>query len=111
MVPWAVVCFISGQWQRSVGLLAVWALTAVFRRVAEPKVLGSQTGLSPILSLVGIYVGMKLAGVLGMILGPVVLLVLSNLGRKGIFEPTAADLRMAFRDVQGLLRADGGHSE
>ena len=45
----------------------VWGVVCVFRRVAEPKAVGSQTGLSPILSLVSMYVGMRLAGVDGVV--------------------------------------------
>ena len=56
----------------SVSGSTIWGVIALFRRVMEPKFVGDQTGLSPILSLVSIYVGMKLAGVLGMILGPTV---------------------------------------
>ncbi len=58
----------------------------MFRRVAEPRFVGDQTGLSPILSLVGIYVGMKVAGVAGMILGPILILVVLNLVGLGIFQ-------------------------
>jgi hypothetical protein len=73
--------------------------------VAEPKILGNQTGLSPILSLVGIYAGMKAGGVLGMVVGPLLLLVLINLGKLGVFRPLADDVRLAADDVSALLRA------
>ena len=105
MVPWAVIDLITGKWQEAVGLLVIWGLIVLFRRVAEPKILGDQTGLSPILSLVGIYAGMKLGGVFGMIVGPLTLLVLINLGKLGIFRPTMDDLRLASRDVMGILKA------
>ena len=77
----------------------------VFRRVAEPKILGDQTGLSPILSLVGIYVGMKLGGVLGMVVGPLLLLVCINLAKLGIFRPAMNDLALAARDINAVLRS------
>ena len=37
----------------------------------EPKIVGDQTGLHPLRSLLAIYVGMKLGGVVAMILAPV----------------------------------------
>lgn len=104
MVPWAVIDLITSNWKETVGLMIVWGAIILFRRVAEPKILGDQTGLSPILSLVGIYVGMRLGGVLGMILGPMLLLVFINLAKLGIFRPTVDDLRMAWRDVAGILK-------
>ena len=65
--------------------------------------MGSQTGLSPILSLVSMYVGMRLAGVLGMILGPILCLVALNICRTGLFDGLAADLSLAIRDTAALL--------
>lgn len=67
----------------------------MFRRVAEPRFVGDQTGLSPILSLVGIYVGMKVAGVAGMILGPILILVVLNLVGLGIFQGFWMDVTAA----------------
>ena len=89
---------------RATALMVIWGVVALFRRVMEPKVVGDQTGLSPILSLVGIYVGMKLAGVLGMILGPIVLLVLLNLAGMGMFDGLRRDVIAAVWDVAAILR-------
>ncbi len=105
MVPWAVVDLIIGNYVGAAQLMVIWGVIALFRRLGEPKILGNQTGLPPILSLVGIYVGMRLGGVLGMIVGPILLLVLLNLGKLGVFRPAAADLRAAARDVISILRA------
>ena len=88
-------------------LMVIWGIIALFRRLGEPKILGDQTGLSPILSLVGIYVGMLLGGVLGMIVGPLLLLVFINLTKLGIFSPVMADLSAAASDVAAILKS--GH--
>ena len=104
MVPWAVVDMILGQYGEAAALMAVWGLIALFRQFAEPKILGDQTGLSPILSLVGIYVGMQAGGVLGMVVGPLLLLVCINLAKLGIFRPVLDDLALAARDIDAILR-------
>lgn len=88
---------------RNMDLMAIWGVIALFRRVMEPKFVGDQTGLSPILSLVSIYVGMKLAGVLGMVFGPVVLLVVLNLAGMGMFRGARLDLEAAARDIAAIL--------
>lgn len=105
MVPWAVVDMILGQYGEAAALMAVWGIIALFRQLAEPKILGDQTGLSPILSLVGIYVGMKLGGVLGMVVGPLLLLVCINLAKLGIFQPVLDDLALAAQDINAILRS------
>ena len=103
MVPWAFVALFTRDFSNAAWLMGIWGVIALFRRVMEPKFVGDQTGLSPILSLVSIYVGMKLAGVLGMILGPVALLILLNLAGMGCFQGLALDLRAAVKDIAAIL--------
>ena len=105
LVPWAVIDMVLAWYGEAAALMAVWGVIVVFRRVAEPKVLGDQTGLSPILSLVGIYVGMRAGGVLGMVTGPLLLLVCVNLARLGIFRPALRDLSLAASDLHAILRS------
>ncbi len=105
MVPWAVVDMVLAQYGEAAALMAVWGVIVLFRRFAEPKILGNQTGLSPILSLVGIYVGMKIGGVLGMVVGPLLLLVCINLAKLGIFRPVLDDLSLAAADINAILRS------
>jgi sporulation integral membrane protein YtvI len=103
MVPWAVMSLFTQDYPSAISLMVIWGIIVVFRRVMEPKFVGDQTGLSPILSLVGIYVGMKTAGVLGMILGPILLLVCLNLAGMGMFRGVRLDLTAAARDIAALL--------
>ena len=104
LVPWAVVDLVTRDVRHAVELMVIWGVVALFRRVGEPKVVGDQTGLSPILSLISIYVGMRLGGVLGMVLGPVVFLVVINVVRLGVFHNTLADLRLAAGDLWAFFR-------
>lgn len=106
MVPWAAADVLLGDFRHALGLMAVWGLVALFRRVAEPKILGDQTGLSPLLSLASVYVGMKLRGVAGMILGPILCLVALNLIRSGVLDRSLADLRLAAGDLAAILRGE-----
>lgn len=110
MVPWAVVDLFLGNYTRAVGLMIIWGVIVVFRRIAEPKVVGDQTGLSPILSLISIYVGMRLYGVAGMILCPILVLVILNLAGLGLFDSTRRDLKLAFEDIMAILRGSRDES-
>ena len=103
MVPWGIALLVLGHWQKGLAMLAVWGVVCLFRRMVEPKIVGDQTGLHPLLSLFAIYVGMKIGGVLAMILAPVLLLMLRNLWRAGMFHATAADLAMVCRDLGAIL--------
>ena len=110
MVPWAVIALFTQDYVTAVNLMLIWGVIALFRRVMEPKFVGNQTGLSPILSLFSIYVGMKTAGVLGMILGPICTLVILNLAGLGIFDGIRADLSAAAADIAAILRERPGAS-
>ena len=103
MIPWAVFAFLTRSYPAAISVILIWSVIAVFRRVAEPKIVGDQTGLSPVLSLVSIYAGMKLAGVTGMILGPIVVLVVLNLAGIGMFRNLRLDVTAAVEDVMALL--------
>ena len=114
MVPWAVVDLCLGNLRQAVELMVIWGVIALFRRVGEPKIVGDQTGLPPVVSLISIYVGMRLAGVLGMILAPVVCMVFLNICRLGVFTPVLEDLRLAAGDLAAFLRdrpSPGGNSK
>lgn len=104
MVPWAFVALFTRDYSTAIGLMVIWGIVVLFRRVAEPKFVGNQTGLSPLLSLISIYVGMKLGGVLGMILGPILALVVINLAGLGIFSGIRADITTAVWDIAAVLR-------
>lgn len=103
MVPWAVVSLFLGDIRSALELMVIWGVVCLFRRLAEPKVVGNQTGLSPILSLISIYVGMKLAGVLGMVFGPVLVLIVLNVAKMDVFIGTRRDLKLAVQDVRAIL--------
>ena len=109
MVPWAAVDVVLGNYRSAIELMVIWGVIVLFRRLGEPKILGDQTGLSPILSLIGIYVGMRLAGVLGMIVGPLLLLVLINLWKLGTFDPIWNDIKLCAGDLNALLDSGRKH--
>ena len=104
MVPWAVIDLFTARYDRAIAIMLIWGVVVVFRRVAEPKFVGNQTGLSSILSLVSIYVGMRVGGVAGMVLGPILTLVVLNLLGLGLLDGVKADLRLAAEDTAAILR-------
>ncbi len=104
MVPWALVDLFTARYDRAIAIMLIWGVVVVFRRVAEPKFLGNQTGLSSILSLVSIYVGMRVGGVAGMVLGPILTLVALNLLGLGLLDGVKADLRLVAEDTAAILR-------
>ena len=102
MIPWGVIALLMGDFSAAVPILALWAVIALFRQIAEPRILGGQTGLSPILSLLSVYVGMRLYGVAGMILAPVLVLIVRNLVASGAADGLLRDAKLLFWDTARL---------
>lgn len=77
--PWAFICLIQGNVSRALGLVCLYGIVLVVRHFIEPKVLSGQLGIHPIITLASMYAGLKLIGVIGMILGPLAALIIINL--------------------------------
>ena len=103
MIPWAFFALFTHDYKTAISVAIIWGIIAVYRRIAEPKIVGDQTGLSPALSLFSIYIGLKVGGVLGMLFGPVLVLVVLNLCRGGLFRGVWHDLRAAAMDIRAIL--------
>ena len=74
--PWALVCLIQGDYIRALGLVCLYCIVIVIRHILEPRVLSGQLGMHPIITLVSMYSGLKLIGVIGMIIGPLIALII-----------------------------------
>ena len=71
LLPWALICYLRGDAARAIGLAGVYAVICTVRSVLEPRLLGRQLGLDPLVTLGAMYAGYKLWGLWGMILSPV----------------------------------------
>lgn len=71
LIPWSVVCFLQGDSLRGIGLLAIYAAVSLLRSVLEPRLVGKQLGLDPLVTLLAIYAGYRLWGLPGMLMAPV----------------------------------------
>jgi sporulation integral membrane protein YtvI len=79
LIPWAIFRFIVGDMRMALSLLVIYAIVLVVRQMIEPKVLGRQIGLHPLITLLAMYLGLKLFGFFGLILGPISVLLIKNI--------------------------------
>ena len=71
LVPWALVEFLQGHTGQGVGLLVIYGIALPVRTILEPRLVGRQLGLDPLLTLAAFYAGFVLWGIGGMLLAPV----------------------------------------
>ena len=79
LLPWAAISAVAGNYSRMVSLLALYLAIVLARQMLEPKILGNQLGIHPILTLISIYVGLRLFGILGIIVGPISVVMAAGL--------------------------------
>ena len=79
LLPWGLLSMISGTFYLGLGLMILYGVAALTRNVLEPKLLGDQMGLSPLLTLLAIYAGYRISGFWGMILLPLGVMVAAEL--------------------------------
>lgn len=82
MIPWAIFSLIGGDWGFAVGLVVIWAVITIVRNIIEPKIVGRQVGLHPLLALIAMFVGTKLFGLVGLFLLPLTLAIVLPLLRE-----------------------------
>lgn len=75
LIPWGVVSLLLGDTAFGLKLLLLYLLAALTRSFLEPRVVGRQMGLHPLLTLAAIYSGFCLFGIFGMILLPIAIMV------------------------------------
>lgn len=70
LLPWALVSFLQGQKLRALCLCALVGVAALLRTTLEPRLVGKQLGLDPLVTLICLYAGYRLWGFLGLLLAP-----------------------------------------
>ena len=92
LVPWTLFKLLSGDYIYALGLMIIWGVSQLVRQIIQPKMIGDSMGMAPIPTLVLLYVGYKLAGVVGMIVAvPLGILVLA-MDEAGFFDNTKKSL-------------------
>lgn len=86
VLPWAAYSFITGDIGMGIGLLVLYATVTVIRQIVEPKLVAGQLGLPPFVTLIAMYLGLKIIGVLGVFILPIIAIMLKLLNDEGIIE-------------------------
>jgi sporulation integral membrane protein YtvI len=86
LVPWSLYNLLTGDNYLGFGLLVLFLVITVFRRIVEPKILGDSVGIGALSALISLYVGFKLVGVIGLFLGPIVVIVYQAMRKVGLLK-------------------------
>lgn len=79
MVPWAIILALDGDINLGISIVILWILMCIVRQFLEPKLISNKIGIHPLFTLVAMYTGFKLIGVMGMLIGPIVLIIIKSI--------------------------------
>ncbi len=85
LIPWGIVLLIMGDYRLGFCILGLYLFILIVRQTIEPKIVGQQIGIYPLLTLLAMYTGVKFMGLVGVIVGPIVLIILKNVF-SGVYE-------------------------
>ncbi|WP_300386228.1 sporulation integral membrane protein YtvI [Clostridium sp.] len=83
LIPWAIVLLIRGNLYVGIGIAIIYIVITIIRNIVEPRLVGKQIGLHPLIMLICMYIGIKLFGFLGIFILPLILIILINLNNIG----------------------------
>lgn len=104
LIPWALWSLFTGDIGLGIGLFVVYAIISVIRQVIEPKLVASQLGLPPFVTIMAMYIGSQLFGFVGLFLLPITIMLLKVLNDEGvihIFKKKAPVVEEAAVSVKG----------
>ncbi|CAG7646556.1 Sodium-lithium/proton antiporter [Paenibacillus solanacearum] len=84
LIPWAAYSILAGNMHLGIGLLVLLLVIMIFRRLIEPKIIGDAVGINALAALISMYVGFQLIGVVGLFLGPALIIVYQALRKVGL---------------------------
>ena len=86
LIPWTLISFIIGNTGNGIGLALLYIAITIIRNIAEPKIVGKQVGLHPLVTLLSMVIGSSLMGGVGLFGLPITLAVLNKMNQDGLLH-------------------------
>ena len=86
LIPWGILAAVNGNFKMALGVVLLYLVITVVRNIIEPKLVGKQVGLHPVLTLAGMLLGLRFAGFIGMLGVPFLLAFVKKLNDKGMIH-------------------------
>ncbi len=83
LIPWSIIGFVLGNTKIGIGMLIMYLIITAVRQALEPRVVGQQIGLHPVVTLICMFVGVQLLGILGLFMFPIIVTILKKMNDEG----------------------------
>ncbi|HJC34167.1 sporulation integral membrane protein YtvI [Mediterraneibacter glycyrrhizinilyticus] len=109
MIPWALYEFFMGDYKMTVALVVIYVITQAVHQLLQPKLVGDSVGLNPLVTLILLYIGYRMGGILWMILAVPIGMVLINMCQAGAFDYIFDDVKILAGGILGLKEEPKEH--
>lgn len=79
LVPWSIILAINGNLKFALSIITLYAIIMITRQLIEPRIVSNKIGIHPIFTLIAMYTGFKVVGIIGLLVGPIILIILKNI--------------------------------
>lgn len=79
MIPWAIISAINGDISLGIAIITLLIIMSIIRQFLEPKLVSKNIGVHPIFTLIAMYTGFKITGLIGLLVGPIILIIIKNI--------------------------------
>lgn len=86
LIPWGAYKILTGNYYLGAGLIILYVVIAIVRNIIEPKIIGKQIGIHPLIALILVFIGLKLFGFIGIIVLPFSAMIIYSLFERGILS-------------------------
>lgn len=86
MIPWSIIALLYGNYKIGIGVAVLYIIITIIRNIIEPKLVGQQVGLHPVVTLISMFIGLHFLGFIGMLGLPITIALLKYLNDKGIVK-------------------------
>ncbi len=97
--PWAIIMIITGDYARAIVLVILYLACQLIKQLLQPKMVGDSIGISPLSTLIFMFIGYRISGVLGMIIGIPIGMALISFYRMGAFDRLFRGIEIIVTDI------------
>ncbi|MCM1303704.1 MAG: sporulation integral membrane protein YtvI [Lachnospiraceae bacterium] len=104
LIPWAVIKVLTGDFKMAIWLLVMWGVGQLARQLIQPKIVGDSIGVPPLPTLILLYIGYKIGGIVGMIIAVPLGLLIYTMYQEGAFDTTKNSLLILVSGINRFRR-------
>ncbi len=106
LIPWAVLKVLSGDYEFAVGLIIIYLVSQLVRQLIQPKIVGDTIGLNPLATLLCMFIGYKVGGIIAMIIAVPIGMIIVSLYDSGAFDQLISDVKTLAEGLNEYRKRD-----